>query len=341
MNTYLFDDPELDALLKQADPLDAAATRAVATGAQAIALRDAISDTAAPQRRLLRRPAVLVGAAAAAVVTVAGIALVNPTSSSSAYGAELVRFAKNSPQLLVGASGWKVTRADEEDSRNGEMTFASGPQSMDLVWAAGAHEKDSDKLDMKPLGYVMIAGHRAWYGTYGDNEYEAIWSEGDRALDARGNFSTQQRFVAVATSLHRVDVNTWLDAMPASVVKPGSRSAVVAKMLADIPQPKGFDAGKLGHSGNVNDRYQLGAKVSGAVSCAWVHQWAHGGAAAKNEAAAAMKTSRHWAILQEMNAQGDYPDVVWEIADYMNGKHNIITLSGRPLEEWAKPALGC
>jgi hypothetical protein len=342
MNTFLHDDPELDALLVQADPVDAAAVRAVAAGPGATSLREAIADVpASPRRMLLRRPAVLGTAAAAAVATVVGITLVNPSSSNRAYGAELIRFAENSPQLLVGTPGWQVTRADEEDAGHGEMTFASGPASLDLVWSAGAHDKDSDKRDMKALGYLTIAGNRAWYGTYGDGDYEAIWSEGDRAIDARGTFPTRQGFVDVATSLHRVDVDAWLAAMPPSVIKPDSRAGVVAQMLADIPQPKGFDAARLSHSTTVNDRYQLGATVTGAVSCAWVNQWAHGDAAAKREAVTAMGTSRHWAILLEMQKQGAWSDTVWEVADYMAGKRNIITLSGQPLAKWVKPALGC
>ena len=100
------------------------------------------------------------------------------------------------------------------------------------------------------------------------------------------------------------------------------------------------DAADVTRSGQVSDRYQLGAKVTGAASCAWVQQWVHGNAAQRRQAQEAMATSRHWAILREMQASGAYPDVVWEVADFMAGKATRLP-HGASLEQWAKPALGC
>ena len=45
-----------------------------------------------------------------------------------------------------------------------------------------------------------------------------------------------------------------------------------------------------------------------------------------------MATSRDWAILREMDAEGDYPEVVWEMADDL--------AAGRVPEGW-RGALGC
>jgi hypothetical protein len=345
MTIYTDDDPELDALLRAGDPVDQDTLRIVATSPAAAALHNAITrpTARASSRRRFLRPVVLAAAATVATTVTLSVTLLRPSTSESAYGAELVRFAENSPRLLVGADGWQVTRADEEDASAGEMTFAAGTQWLDVVWVDGATSKDSDKFDMTPVGYADIDGARAYVGYYGtsdDKEYEAIWSVGDQALDARGAFATKADFLAVATTLYRVDVDTWLSALPASVVDPSSRAAAVEEMLADVPLPVGFDVDELETSAQVSDRYQLGAKVIGAVSCGWIQQWAHGDPAQSQEARAAMATSHDWAILKEMQADGDYPDVVWEIADAMNGAPLRMT-PGETLETWSQPALGC
>jgi hypothetical protein len=54
-----------------------------------------------------------------------------------------------------------------------------------------------------------------------------------------------------------------------------------------------------------------------------------------------MSTARNWTILQEMNEQGDWPEVVWEHADAM--ADNSPVPAGRPVtvEESYRSALGC
>jgi hypothetical protein len=351
MTIFSEDSPGLDRLLHAADPADPAEMTALATSPAAQAMRDAITSApaGAPAHSRYLRPALL---AAAAVVTALALtfALLPPwAGKKSAYGVELVRFAKSSPLLLVQADGWRVTRADEFDPHNGfgpddgEMTFAAGTQYLDLHWKRPATAMDSDKHDMVADGYASIAGKRAWVGYYPGSlrEYEAIWTDGGRALNARGAFPTRASFLAVAETLHRVDVDTWLAAMPASVVKPDSREATIEQMLADVPQPSGFDISELASSSSVVERYHLGAAAAGAVACAWLEQWLHGTDTQRQEAAQAMATSRDWAILVEMRPQGDYPEVVWEIADAMNGKPSRSAPSGPALEQWAKPGLGC
>jgi hypothetical protein len=339
--TIFTDDADLDAQLRASDPVNRDALERVADAPGAMHLRTAISRAPkARRRRRFMRPAILVAAAAAATGVSLSLTLVHPASEGSAFGAALVRFAENSPRLLVGAGGWHVTRADEEDAHTGEMTFSAGKASLDVFWVAGAGEKESDKADMTHVGSAQIDGTTAWVGAYDAHEFEAIWSVGDQAREARGNFAAVADFLAVADTLHRVDVDTWLAAMPASVVDPSSRAATVLQMLADVPQPDGFNVAKLDVAPGVSDRYQLGAQVIGTVSCAWIHQWTHGTSAERVQASRAMATSRHWAILQEMEAQGAYPDVVWSIADAMNGKPLQMT-PGETLEEWSQPALGC
>jgi hypothetical protein len=95
----------------------------------------------------------------------------------------------------------------------------------------------------------------------------------------------------------------------------------------------------------VHERYHLGARVAGGVACAWIERWiearADGDAAAAGEAVEAMRTSRTWPILREMDAEGDYPEMVWELADAMRGVRSFPGATPRWVEENYRSGLGC
>jgi DNA-directed RNA polymerase specialized sigma24 family protein len=82
-----------------------------------------------------------------------------------------------------------------------------------------------------------------------------------------------------------------------------------------------LDAAPLERATAVRDRHQLGAQVAGAAACAWIERWlaARRGAdeAVELQAVATMATSHNWTALREMDADGDYPEVLWEYADAM------------------------
>ena len=56
---------------------------------------------------------------------------------------------------------------------------------------------------------------------------------------------TPTRSRPMLASLHEVDVDTWLSAMPASVVQPAQQAEAVDEMLAGIPLPPGFDPASI------------------------------------------------------------------------------------------------
>jgi hypothetical protein len=153
------------------------------------------------------------------------------------------------------------------------------------------------------------------------------------------------RYRRLLGSLREVSVDAWLGAMPASVVLPKESESVVDEMLADMTLPPGFDRGGLGTGDAVRDRYQLGARVAGAVACAWIRIWADaraaGDTAAADEAVDAMQGSRRWAILREMSAEGAYPEVLWDFADAMKGNGRIMGGRGMDVAEAYEEGLGC
>jgi hypothetical protein len=140
---------------------------------------------------------------------------------------------------------------------------------------------------------------------------------------------------ALIAKLEPVGVDEWLDALPASVVKPADNHRVVDETIADLPMPTGFDKAAL-YQQTAGERYQVGARVTGAISCAWLDQWTaakkSGDTAKAGEAVAAMKTSHSWKILLEMAKRGGYPKAVWHFAD---------TIAKDKAPEGYQDGLGC
>jgi hypothetical protein len=155
----------------------------------------------------------------------------------------------------------------------------------------------------------------------GEREMVAIWTEAGNLLELRGVVPDLATFEERLDWLAKVDSQAWLEAMPASVVKAADHKAAVREMLKGVPVPDSFKLSRVPDAGLTTDRYQLGAAVTGTVSCLWLRQWGEGrrsrDEAAVSEAVSAMGTSKHWPILREMAKEGAYPEGVWEIAKWM------------------------
>jgi hypothetical protein len=162
-------------------------------------------------------------------------------------------------------------------------------------------------------------------GGPGNRQMTALWSEGGYVLELKAAVPDLAAFEERLGWLTRVDSQTWLDAMPAKVVKAAGHDAAVREMLKGIPVPKGFKPSQIPDEGLTTDRYQVGASVTGIVSCLWFRQWGEargtGDTTAAGEAEKAMATARSWPILHEMAKDGAYPEVVWELAAEMPSGH--------------------
>lgn len=107
-----------------------------------------------------------------------------------------------------------------------------------------------------------------------------------------------------AARLWRVEVNTWLEAMPPEVVQPDALDATVERMLNGVPLPPDFDPSALHDPSPITDRYRLGTAVTGAVACGWLEEWV---AAARDRdltracaAARGLGSARNWPVLLSM-----------------------------------------
>ena len=186
-------------------------------------------------------------------------------------------------------------------------------------------------------------------GGPGNRQMTALWSEDGYVLELKAAVPDLAAFEERLGWLTRVDSQTWLDAMPAKVVKAADHDAAVREMLKGIPVPEGFKPSQIPDENLTTNRYQVGASVAGIVSCLWFRQWGEarrtGDRAAEAEAERAMATSRRWAILREMAKDGAYPQTVWELTAAMpsgrgrRGWRLLPQAEGLGCARWGMPVL--
>ena len=310
-----------------------------------------IIERGAPGRPRSRNPRRLFGVAAAAVAAAAAVVGITLSGGSEgqAWSASLVRVAEASPRLLVDEPGWEVTRADQFSVDYGEMTFANGERELDVKWLSASRYEEAVATrvaEMDDLATAPVAGGEARVFRYpSTNDYVAVWLDGEYTVEVRGLAADGDAFRATLALLDEVDVDTWLSAMPANVIEPAMQAEAVDQMLAGIPLPPGFDPTVIPTGDAVRDRYQLGAQVAGAVACGWIDRWIAarraGDVARARDAVEAMATSATWPVLQEMEDEGAFPEVVREYAAAIAGTG--VVPGGKPLtvRRSYQSALGC
>lgn len=295
----------------------------------------------------------------------------NPDTPTSRAAVDPSALADGPPRLLIRAEGWEVTRVEEVRVEQGDMTFSGPDESLvlNLHWSTepgGGLYDDGIAEGMERLPDVTITGHQAALFTSPEVDGEAVegdgpeptvpdegplfvaqWTDREYELELWGYLPDADAFLDVATTVEAVDAATWLAALPESTVSPEGLAGTVQTMLADVPLPPGLDPHALATgTGVVRDRYHLGVDVTGAVACGWIARWvdatATGDTAAAQEAVDAMGTSPEWDILQEMEPQGGWSEVVWELSAAMAGDGTVDR--GRPdipLADEYVNSLGC
>jgi hypothetical protein len=290
--------------------------------------------------------------------------------SGTAWAAEQVRFAEASPLVLLDVPGWRVEYADEQSRQEGELQFRLGPtpppedmkispEALDgpvpadtrlasLQWSAGAIrswlEDRAATAALTATAPVLGTVARVYQyegGTPGHRDITALFRYDGRVLEFRAGAADIDAFKVLLARLKRVDTDTWLAAMPASVIKTPDREGTIRQMLQGVAVPPGFDPNDIKGAHLTKDRYQLGAAVAGTVACQWFKRWSDAretnDRAKEREAVTAMATAKDWPVLGEMEKKGAYPDVLYEyVAAMPKGDWY-----GRPLTGDVDSGLGC
>ena len=276
-------------------------------------------------RRL--RPRALVAAVVVLLALLAGTLVVTLAQrddpATEVWSSDALRVAEGVPTVLLPPGEWSVSDLVEFSVEQGEVRFVRSADGLEaeLFWRpAETHEdyvEDREASAAGPSEPIEVTGREGvlvqYEGDFPDST--VLWRDGDHSLELRAPV-LRDEMRSIAADLAEVDPNAWLAALPADVVRADDRAGVVAGMVADIPLPPAFDLGPLEEGGLAGGRYTVGVEVTQAVVCGWLQEWdaaTQAGDTARADAAeAALATAADWAILHEMNTEGDWPEYIWE-----------------------------
>lgn len=224
--------------------------------------------------------------------------------------------------VVLEADGWTVTYvADSYGQR--EVQYDKGGASLAVhLRPARTHTgyvEDRRRIgapEVDPGTPVRLLGTDALMWSYSATDHTTIGTVTGRMFpEVRGDGMDRSAYLELLDELAWTDEAGFEATLPEEFVTTSEQDAEVAAMMGGIAVPAGFEMPDF----DEKDPYQLGARVSGAVACAWLDIFAaakeRGDEEDMRRAAGALADSRQWEVLHEMNAEGDYPEVIWEYAD--------------------------
>ncbi|MFC5727360.1 MULTISPECIES: hypothetical protein [Nocardioides] len=280
------------------------------------------TDDVPPSRRGRWLP--VIGAAAAVAALVGGVMWLGDQADSSTENLPVATSPgaaiDGGDRAVLLADGWVVRHAIE-GLHGGELGYVNGSRELDIHWrpAATYDRYVNDRAaDNAPAEEVDVLGKTALMWAYSANDHTVIRPvEGQFTLEVRGMGMDEKAFRALLGQLRLVGESELEAHLPAHFVTGAERPTVLAEMLEPLPLPDGFD--RTGIKSEEYTRYHLGARVSGAVACAWIEQYLEarkaGDAMRATEAQDALGTARDWPVLREMESEGDWSAVLWNYAD--------------------------
>jgi hypothetical protein len=238
----------------------------------------------APWRRRLIAP---IAAAAALVVVLAVSAVIRhdrlgthaarPTPTTSAeWSALVLRAADQNPRLLIEEPGWKITTVYGFTENTGTMRFAKDARQLEIDWCPAGQYRGyfTDRLGVSKPEPRTVDGVDGDIFAYSASDFAIMLKPtGDTFAELRTSGTwTRSAFDRELTRIQRVDVRTWLAAMPPGMVTTAGADEAAAKVLDGVPLPPRFDRSALKAVGT-NDPYQFGAAVAARAGCGWVEEW--------------------------------------------------------------------
>jgi hypothetical protein len=226
--------------------------------------------------------------------------------------------------VLLDAPGWEV------DTLGGDgIMFRNGDAELEVT-TYPAKDYESYVTDREhildppaPGEPIQVLGRAAQMWAYSGDDHTAIREvEAGHWMEFRAQGLDKNAYLALLGQLRLTSDTEFEASLPQDYVVDGERLPDALEIIHAITRVSGADVpdGTLAFGdGDDKDRYQFGAEVAGAYACAWLEEFenatTHGQAARAAEAARVLGTSREWPILKEMDAEGDYPEVVWQYAD--------------------------
>lgn len=176
------------------------------------------------------------------------------------FAAAAVKVAEANPRLLITAPGWSIVHARSFEVDTGDLTYKDdehplyGPRGLSLTWYPASFYRERLHEDGHACCHVSgpvtstLLGQKATTFAYPGQHpnFTTILSpQGNVFIELSGSLGSKREYEGLLRSLRSVDVDTWLSAMPAEVIRPAARSAAIAQTLRGIPVPPDFDASAL------------------------------------------------------------------------------------------------
>jgi len=297
-------------------------------------------ERAQHSRRWLLAAACLVALLVAAAVVWTG------DSDEPVWAAEAIVVAESAPRVLI--DGWTVEGVGAFSADTGEVTFENGERSVDVFWTPGSGFAGlaDDRSQSSSATVSTTADGIDWtVFDYGRGEYRAVALIEGHSVEVVAPSTIDSEFIDVLNDLEIVDVDTWLSALPASIVQPDSQAAVVEQMTADIAFPPGLARSDLTQADIVGNRTQVAIAVLGPLVCGWIDAWFAAKDAGDQQTAERAEEilggARGWAIVEEMS-EGPWFDSLLQRTDAV-ATGSLITdgSSPEPISRDNLAGIGC
>ena len=260
-------------------------------------------------------------AAAAALVAVPSWLLSRSDDAATSYAAPA-----SHDWVALDAPGWDVTYVSDPLEGGSEVEWVNGEATLNVhLYPAdlrATYVEDRQRIDYPRVDRgtrVELLGQPARMWRYSARDHTTIGAvDGAVYPEVRGQGMDEATYVGLLDRLEWTGEAEFELTRPEEFVTSGEADATIAAMLRGIPLAPGAEVPSSGE----NDSYQLGADVARQVVCPWIAEFARareaGDSLAVEDAQRALAGSRDWAFLDAMDAEGDYPEVVWEMSDDVN-----------------------
>ena len=256
---------------------------------------------AAPRRGVglrPRLPRLVLGGIALACALAAAVALIGNGGGgggpATAFAQDAIRVAEANPRILIGEPGWGVESVDQFERQDGGITFARGDQRIGLDWRPAAGYKSYTR-SVTSLGVRNTEVLGTAVPTYGeDGRYRTVIPPINGVyveIYPMTVLWSPERWQRLLDSLERVDLETWLSAMPPEAVMPSEADDNLEALLEGVPVPPGFSAEQIDRRAASGGERNVAATVTYVVTCAWFDEWAAARQAGDDTAAAGAVTA--------------------------------------------------
>ncbi len=238
------------------------------------------------------------------------------------------------PYAVLETTGWDVSKVDG-DPVDGKIRYAKGDWTLRVNWRRKDYH-DSYLASRRRIGAataVTLFRELAESWDYNQRDHAVIGPVGDKTFfEVRGEGMDRTAFIDLISQLRQVDADEFEASLPISVVRPQEVAAAVTAMLTGVEIPDGFDVSAV-QVPPYQEPYHVAAHVTGQVGCAWIDRYAaacsSADSLARRQAVDAMRRTRTWPVLRDIEHDGGWAEEFWRVADDMAAGEAPERLHGR------------